>query len=89
MNSGIYGGVPHAAIMTELGLALEEYYDFLKQYPHGEKCFCIGAAIRLSMFPVVRPRLERTLNLKSRTTFHTRYPADRVDKRAVRGAVSE
>jgi D-alanyl-D-alanine dipeptidase/carboxypeptidase len=34
-----YVGVPHAAIMTELGLTLEEYHDFLRQYSHGEKCF--------------------------------------------------
>ncbi|MDD4565343.1 MAG: M15 family metallopeptidase [Eubacteriales bacterium] len=34
-----YVGAPHAAIMTELELTLEEYYAFLKQYPHGEKRF--------------------------------------------------
>lgn len=34
-----YVGAPHAAIMTELGLSLEEYHVFLKQYPYGEKCF--------------------------------------------------
>ena len=34
-----YVGAPHAAIMTELGLTLEEYYAFLKQYPHGENPF--------------------------------------------------
>ncbi|MGE4353836.1 MAG: M15 family metallopeptidase [Oscillospiraceae bacterium] len=34
-----YVGAPHAAIMTELGLTLEEYHAFLKQYPHGDKCF--------------------------------------------------
>lgn len=34
-----YVGAPHAAIMTELGLTLEEYHAFLKQYPHGEKHF--------------------------------------------------
>lgn len=33
-----YVGAPHAAIMTELGLALEEYHAFLKQYPYGKKC---------------------------------------------------
>ncbi len=34
-----YVGAPHAAIMTKFGLTLEEYHDFLKQYPHGEKHF--------------------------------------------------
>ncbi|TCS74395.1 D-alanyl-D-alanine carboxypeptidase-like protein [Muricomes intestini] len=34
-----YVGAPHAAIMTELGLTLEEYHAFLKQYPNGEKRF--------------------------------------------------
>ena len=34
-----YVGAPHAAIMTEIGLTLEEYHAFLKRYPHGEKCF--------------------------------------------------
>ena len=34
-----YIGTPHAAIMTELGLVLEEYHAFLTQYPHGERHF--------------------------------------------------
>lgn len=34
-----YVGAPHAAIMTQLGLTLEEYHAFLRQYPHGEKHF--------------------------------------------------
>lgn len=34
-----YVGAPHATIITELRLTLEEYHSFLKQYPHGEKCF--------------------------------------------------
>ena len=32
-----YVGKPHAEIMAELGLTLEEYHAFLKQYPYGEK----------------------------------------------------
>lgn len=32
-----YVGVPHAAIMTELNLTLEEYTDFLRQFPRGER----------------------------------------------------
>ena len=34
-----YVGAPHAAIMTELGLTLEEYHALLKQYPRREKPF--------------------------------------------------
>lgn len=32
-----YVGVPHAVIMQEQGMVLEEYIEFLKQYPYGEK----------------------------------------------------
>lgn len=35
-----YVGVPHARIMTEGGLVLEEYIDFLRRYPWGERHFC-------------------------------------------------
>lgn len=31
-----YVGVPHAAIMETLGMTLEEYTDFLRQFPYGE-----------------------------------------------------
>lgn len=30
-----YVGVPHARIMAKRGLVLEEYLDFLRQFPHG------------------------------------------------------
>lgn len=32
MKLGIVG-LPHAPLMTKLGLCLEEYIDFLRQYP--------------------------------------------------------
>lgn len=32
-----YVGSPHAEIMTEMGFTLEEYHDFLKQFPYGGK----------------------------------------------------
>lgn len=32
-----YVGTPHAAIMTELGLSLEEYHDFIRQYRYGDR----------------------------------------------------
>ena len=38
-----YIGTPHAAIMMELDLTLEEYHTFLNQYPHGENCFLYRA----------------------------------------------
>ncbi len=34
-----YVGVPHAHVMTGLGLTLEEYLDFMKDYPHGRKAY--------------------------------------------------
>ncbi len=33
-----YVGMPHAAIVAEMGFTLEEYHDFLKQFPYGKKC---------------------------------------------------
>lgn len=32
-----YVGAPHAAMITALGLSLEEYHTYLKQYPHPQK----------------------------------------------------
>ena len=34
-----YVGIPHARIITMLGLALEEYLEMLRQYPTGERAF--------------------------------------------------
>lgn len=34
-----YVGAPHAAIMMEMGLTLEEYHAFLKGYSHGKRHF--------------------------------------------------
>lgn len=34
-----YVGIPHATVMAEIGLTLEEYIDFLKQFTYGTKCF--------------------------------------------------
>lgn len=34
-----YVGQPHASLMAELGLTLEEYLDFLRAYPHGERAY--------------------------------------------------
>lgn len=34
-----YVGAPHAAIMAEKGLTLEEYHTFLKEHPFGKRCF--------------------------------------------------
>lgn len=35
-----YVGAPHAQIMAERGLTLEEYVDFLRDYPHGQRALC-------------------------------------------------
>lgn len=35
-----YVGTPHAEIMDRHGMVLEEYMDFLKQYPYGKECYC-------------------------------------------------
>ena len=32
-------GTPHAEIMTQMGMALEEYFEFLKNYRYGEKSY--------------------------------------------------
>lgn len=49
-----YVGVPHAAVMAENGLTLEEYLPFLQQYIHGERA-CVyrggGREIALSYIP--------------------------------------
>lgn len=37
-----YVGMPHAAIMKQNHLTLEEYLDFLRQYPYGERPFIVA-----------------------------------------------
>lgn len=32
-----YVGMPHAAIMSRMNLTLEEYIDFIKQFPYGQR----------------------------------------------------
>ncbi len=32
-----YVGVPHASIMADRGFTLEEYTDFIRQYPYGRR----------------------------------------------------
>lgn len=34
-----YVGIPHAAVMTEKKLTLEEYLLFLRKYPHGQRAY--------------------------------------------------
>ncbi len=34
-----YVGIPHAMIMEQENLALEEYISFVKKYPHGQKVY--------------------------------------------------
>lgn len=39
-----YVGVPHAAVMEEKGLTLEEYIEMLREYPYGKRglSYCAG-----------------------------------------------
>lgn len=37
-----YVGMPHSIIMTKYGLSLEEYIDFIKNYPYKEKAYRYG-----------------------------------------------
>ena len=41
-----YVGFPHSEIMVRENLVLEEYVEFLKQYPHGEKSFTYYCGFR-------------------------------------------
>ncbi len=46
-----YVGVPHAAVMEQLRLTLEEYTDFLRQFPYGERPYQYrqgGLAVNIS-----------------------------------------
>ncbi len=49
-----YVGMPHGAIMSSLGLVLEEYLDFLKEYVYEERPYRYergGAVIEVSYLP--------------------------------------
>lgn len=35
-----YVGCPHAEIMEKLGMCLEEYREFIKRFPYGERYYC-------------------------------------------------
>ncbi len=45
-----YVGVPHALWMEELGLALEEYADFVRDHPRA-RCLPNGTPVRVSYWP--------------------------------------
>lgn len=45
-----YVGVPHALWMEELGLALEEYADFVRDHPR-TRCLPNGTPVRVSYWP--------------------------------------
>lgn len=49
-----YVGTPHSEIMTKMGLTLEEYHQFLKQYHYRENPFVLdesGRRIEVSFIP--------------------------------------
>lgn len=41
-----YVGIPHAKIMEENELTLEEYMEFIRQYPHGAKAYRFQSGIQ-------------------------------------------
>lgn len=56
-------GAPHAAIMEEKGLVLEEYIDFVKDYPYGQSAYCYeqrGLQFMISYLPAKK---EQTTEL--------------------------
>ena len=53
-----YVGIPHAAILTEGNLTLEEYIALLRQYPYGEKALVwqdAGSSYEISFLAVTKP----------------------------------
>ena len=65
-----YVGTPHAAIITEMRLTLEEYIDFIRQYPYGQKSFVFqsnGAKIFISFLKIepAKDALPEILNSKT------------------------
>ena len=41
-----YVGPPHAQVMEKKGLCLEEYVEFLKNFPNGERALCVESGER-------------------------------------------
>lgn len=59
-----YVGVPHAKIMTENGLVLEEYMDFIKNYEYGSKPYILsvnGRKISVSYLPLTNKNGTRLM----------------------------
>lgn len=61
-----YIGYPHSAIMEEKNLSLEEYHEFIKEYPYGDKplkTFRLGKKMEISFLEKNRePHLEDLSN---------------------------
>lgn len=60
-----YVGVPHAVIMQENGLVLEEYMDFIKQYVYGKRPYVYegGQAVEVSYVSAAE-KTELEIDLK-------------------------
>lgn len=57
-----YVGTPHAEIMSDLDFSLEEYHEFLKQYPYGQKHYLYsprGACFSVSYLEAQKTRGAR------------------------------
>lgn len=63
-----YVGIPHAKIMSEKGLVLEEYVDYLKDYEYGTSAFIYGSeewTALISYLPAL-PDAETQLTIDDR-----------------------
>lgn len=59
-----YVGVPHAKIMTENNLVLEEYMDFIRNYEYGSKPYILsvnGREINVSYLPMTNANGTRLM----------------------------
>ena len=66
-----YVGAPHAAIMAQNGLTLEEYTDFIRWYPYGERSYCYrqGGTELCVSFCKARPEGDTELELKGESPY--------------------
>lgn len=62
-----YVGAPHAALMQEKGLVLEEYVEFLRQYAYGDKPYRYernGQAVEISWLAGGTGEIELDIDVK-------------------------
>lgn len=59
-----YVGIPHAAVMAEMKLTLEEYISFIKQFPYGQMYYCYRSGNREMMVSYLKAEREGNTLLK-------------------------